>query len=144
MDSGGNDQFDNSVILATLKDGLSIRPFLPRRVCFPFFGHLTSPSKNCFQISDVLSMPWKSIWKGQISASPLKEFFWKMIDQTTAIQNLKTKLQFSARYFEKCMPCNLTNVYVSIVLKASFPAPTWWIIDYIWHRYDSNQLFRVG
>ena len=67
-----------------------------------------------------------------------------MIDQTTAIQNLKTKLQFSARYFEKCMPCNLTNVYVSIVLEASFPAPTWWIIDYIWHRYDSNQLFRVG
>ena len=53
MDSGGNDQFDNSVILATLKDGLSIRPFLPRRVCF---GHLTSPPKNCFQISDVLSI----------------------------------------------------------------------------------------
>ena len=46
VDSTGNDQFDNSVILATLKDGLS-RPFLPRRVCF---GHLTSPPKNCFQI----------------------------------------------------------------------------------------------
>ena len=47
-----------------------------------------------------------------------------MIYQTTAIQNLKTKLQFSARYFEKCIPCNHTNVYVSIVLEASFPAPT--------------------
>ena len=47
-----------------------------------------------------------------------------MIDQTTAIQNLKTKLQFSTRYFEKCVPCNHANVYVSIFLEASFPAPT--------------------
>ena len=49
MDSAGNDQFDNSVILATLKDGLSTRPFLPRRVCFPFFGHLMSPPKTVFK-----------------------------------------------------------------------------------------------
>ena len=48
MDSAGNDQFDNSVILATLKDGLS-RPFLPRRVCFPLFGHLMSPPKTVFK-----------------------------------------------------------------------------------------------